>query len=462
MPTTRGRRSPRVVPTPVGATYYVSKEVGASDANAGTIGSPWSTLSKATSSAVQPGDTVLFRGGDTWTELFNSSQVGLGSRKITFGAYGTGKPTFVGATGAAYFPGAAYLVLQDIIFDSGGTYTNIYSGVLTDSGSRYLEFYRCEVKNFRRGFFFNNDNHHMTVDNCWVHNIGGSGIITGRVAVPANGVVAGQQEYATLTNNLIENTGLDSAAITADGACHGIYNDWRNATITGNTVTDYHNSGISNRYRDATIVKNAIDGNDRGLYGIAFHSYEVAGQQGTTMITYNKVRRFTTCGLYVSQNAGVSVPDTQENLTVANNTFYTATGIVGSGYVVVEKTSGFLRVKNNIGSGNGYRTLDVNYNPTGGYEESNNIWHTTVGTYRLRYNAVEYATIAAYQTASGQGASDLSADPSVNTTTLAITSGSNAYNAGTATVTGLAYTNDCTGLPYSYCGAAPDIGAYEV
>ncbi len=443
------------------ATYYVSKEAGASDANAGTIGSPWSTLSKATSGAVVAGDTVLFRGGDTWTEGFSTGQDGTSSLPITFGAYGTGKPIFQSATGPVYFIGATYLIFNDIIVQSTTDYTNIYNGILTDSGCHHLEFHRVEVRNVRRGFNFNNDNHHMTVDACYIHDIGGSGIITGRVNVPSGGVTAGQQEYATITNNVINNTGIDAAALANDGACHGIYNDWRNAIISGNTVFDFNNSGISNRYRDATIENNFIDGNNRGFFGIAFHSYEVAGQQGTTKMTFNRIKRFTTTGIYVSQNAGVSVPDTQENLIMASNTFFTNSGLVGSAYIAVEKTTGFLRVKNNIGTGNGYRTLDVNYNPTGGYQESNNIWYTT-GTYRIRYNGTDYASVAAYVTGSGQGAGDLSTNPIVDVIGLKIDSTSPAFNAGTASVTGLTYSNDCTGLLYSYCGTAPDIGAYEV
>ena len=48
------------------AEYYVS--AAGSDSNPGTLASPWQTLARANRATFRPGDRLLLRGGDTFTE----------------------------------------------------------------------------------------------------------------------------------------------------------------------------------------------------------------------------------------------------------------------------------------------------------------------------------------------------------------------------------------------------------
>lgn len=74
----------------LGSTYYVSSSTG-SDANSGTgSGAAWKTIAKVNGQRFQPGDSILFRRGDTWNESLVPSTSGVAGSPITFDAYGTG------------------------------------------------------------------------------------------------------------------------------------------------------------------------------------------------------------------------------------------------------------------------------------------------------------------------------------------------------------------------------------
>ena len=70
-----------------GSTYYVS--TSGSDGNNGqSTGAPFKTIGKVNGLALQPGDTVLFRCGDTWRgEMLRITRSGLAGSPITFGSY---------------------------------------------------------------------------------------------------------------------------------------------------------------------------------------------------------------------------------------------------------------------------------------------------------------------------------------------------------------------------------------
>jgi hypothetical protein len=71
-------------------TYYVDS-VGGEDTNAGTSSnSPWKTITKVNATMFKPGDSVLFKRGDTWKQTLVVPSSGTPALPITFGAYGSG------------------------------------------------------------------------------------------------------------------------------------------------------------------------------------------------------------------------------------------------------------------------------------------------------------------------------------------------------------------------------------
>jgi hypothetical protein len=78
--------------TAAGTTYYVSNSTG-NDSWLGTQTQPWKTLTKVSSLTFQPGDQILLKCGDTWSNqelILNGSSNIRTQGWITVGAYGTG------------------------------------------------------------------------------------------------------------------------------------------------------------------------------------------------------------------------------------------------------------------------------------------------------------------------------------------------------------------------------------
>lgn len=80
------------------ATYYVDYTLG-NDSWSGTLSAPdgegdgpWKTISKINSSqaVLSPGDSVLFKMGETWHDQLNINRSGTSGSTITYGAYGEG------------------------------------------------------------------------------------------------------------------------------------------------------------------------------------------------------------------------------------------------------------------------------------------------------------------------------------------------------------------------------------
>jgi hypothetical protein len=78
------------------ATYYVAQT--GSDAHDGRLPrTAWRTLDRVNAAAFKPGDSVLFRRGDTWRGSLRPRN-GAPGRPLTYGAFGRGaKPAFLGS-----------------------------------------------------------------------------------------------------------------------------------------------------------------------------------------------------------------------------------------------------------------------------------------------------------------------------------------------------------------------------
>ena len=77
-------------------TYYVSN-AGSDSNNGKSINESWQTLDKVNSASLRPGDTVLFKSGDSWYgQLVPKS--GSSSARITYGGYGTGNKPLIHAS----------------------------------------------------------------------------------------------------------------------------------------------------------------------------------------------------------------------------------------------------------------------------------------------------------------------------------------------------------------------------
>ena len=124
-------------------TYYVDATDG-DDTRAGTSeGTAWKTIGKVNSSAFLPGDSVVFKRGETWsgTTLTVPSSGSHGS-PITFGAYGSGALPVLTANDAVQrgilCQGKAHVDFEHLDIRAGRAY-----GI--DIQSSYVEIRDCRV-----------------------------------------------------------------------------------------------------------------------------------------------------------------------------------------------------------------------------------------------------------------------------------------------------------------------------
>lgn len=81
------------------ATYYVDATLGNNTNNGTSTTTPWQTLTKVNGTTFSPGDTILFKKGETFAGNIVVGQSGTNGNPITFGAYGEGNRPIINATG---------------------------------------------------------------------------------------------------------------------------------------------------------------------------------------------------------------------------------------------------------------------------------------------------------------------------------------------------------------------------
>ena len=80
------------------ATYYVDFTTGLDSDSGLTEALAWKTLVKVRGRTFQPGDSILFKRGETWTaENLTFLSSGTAAAPILYGAYGTGNRPVINA-----------------------------------------------------------------------------------------------------------------------------------------------------------------------------------------------------------------------------------------------------------------------------------------------------------------------------------------------------------------------------
>jgi parallel beta-helix repeat protein len=320
------------------------------DANAGTLASPYKTITKAASVATA-GDVISVRGG-TYSERVSIYSIGTANARITFRAY----------------PG------EKVILDGAAVPAN--KAVVTMSGTQYVDFSGFEVRNgpyigvlmweAKQTRVLNNDIHDMVRGGVWAgadapgicsdltvsgntihnnvlenqyHNMGGGGwagavvvSVTDRSEISGNriynndgeGIIAHRgNTFAIRDNEIFDNFSVElyvdnGRYVTAERNL--IYN-------TGNPryLRDgYRSSGISianetaanmNPSSDNTFVNNIVVGTRWGFY---YGNWESGGGLRNTKVVNNT--------FYGTTEALVEIEDDAHANNVIENNIFVSTG----------------------------------------------------------------------------------------------------------------------------------------
>ena len=313
------------------ATYYVS--VTGSDTNNGTSTStPWKTLSKVQGANLQPGDTVSFKRGDTFTGQMSILKSGTSGSPITFNAYGSGAaPKFIG-TGST---------INQLFYMNNRAYITFDGLEITDPTLSPTD--RTMLSKIQRGFYVDGTSNNIilrnlnmtlvgvaiflvggtnTVDNCTIGNL--------RMVVDTNdGSQPGNDDdYGA---NPIVLTSSDN--VITNNYFYDCYAHSFDYTIDGGGIEYYNRSTpINNNY----IAYNKFVKCD----GI----FEIVGNTNNNKFHYNK---FINTGSLLYFQSGF----THTNWEIYNNVFIENETPINAGNVRLVAGSfgaGAVKMRNNV------------------------------------------------------------------------------------------------------------------
>jgi Protein of unknown function (DUF1565) len=478
-------------PSP-GASYFVSTT--GKDSNAGTLNSPWQTISHA-ASVVSAGGTVYVRGGVYSERVVFKNSGSAKAGPITFMSY-PGETAIVDGTNVKLptAPGAGPSGLFQL--------TNV--NYITVQGFEIRNVISSKSSLFSAGLAIEGQCDHIEIRSNHIHDIsngkyGAHGLGVYGTSSPQgvtnlvidgnelNTLTLGQSEsltvngnvqYWTISNNIVhdsDNIGID--AIGFERTASTAYDQARNGSITGNLVYNINDN------KNAAYPKN--DNSADGIYvdggasiliegNIVHHSNigielasEHKGRNTSNIIARNNLVYLNTgpgfsLGGYSKKTGGT------DQCTVVNNTFFgNDTLMTGSGEVQFQYFP--AGVSNNIFENNILYTNKQNLlisNPFSSpiVKLDYNLYYTPSGkSPDWQWNKKDYSSLSQYQKASGGDSHSLFADPQfVNTTTpiLYVLSTSPAINAGSDLGPDIVGNTDVSGHPREQSSHI-DIGAYE-
>ena len=359
-------------------TYYVSSN--GNDRAAGTsLARAWQSLRRVNHAHLRPGDTVLFKGGDTFANglTFEPSASGTQADPITFGSYGSGPARFDNPNGNdVWIPSGRHdLVFENldftgrsVLFASDGSGSGTYRITIEHSTFHDTPLGALNIANYA--------DRDWTVTRSTFRHIGDSGIFIWGSNV-------------AITHSTITDTGWNNAL---DYAKHGLYIKGSGAVITDDVITNFSSDGVSLRSDNARVANDTIHG---GVVGVAY--FDFSRVVGRSQVTDNKIYGVNESFYFAGDPNAITGAPAHENFVIRGNLFK-ANGkinidLTGAEYSQIDLSQNTLR---------GAFQIAVNaYSPTkgGSYQEEQN---TIFGNGVFVWNSVELP-YAAYRKTSGLG-----------------------------------------------------------
>ncbi len=148
--------------TVLATTYYVDAASG-NDSNAGTSqGSAWRTVTKVINASLAPGDTVLFKRGQTFSGDVDLSEDGDSGAPITISSFGSGSPPVLSRV---TIRGDFYTV-ENLTIDNNKTAND----AVRVRGGKNAIFRHLEIKNGTKDGIDAADADNLLIENCQIHH----------------------------------------------------------------------------------------------------------------------------------------------------------------------------------------------------------------------------------------------------------------------------------------------------
>ena len=300
------------------ATWYVAPS--GNDANAGSLASPFRTITKA-ASRTAAGDVVQVRGG-VYNEVVKISSKGTASARITFRPY-SGEAAAIDGTGSAPDTNLVQFNGAEFVDFTGFEVRNATRLGICGYPAKSVRVLNNKIHgSHRNGIYFGSNSSDITIDGNEVYN----NVLENRLRNMSSGwgqaLAVNKTNGATITNNRVyRNYGEGIDFVVAD-----------NGVARGNEVYDNFSVGIYlDNARYMTIDRNFVystgdtsyyrNGEPASGIGIANENYTVTSPS-TGIVIKNNIVLNTKWGFYYG---AYDLGGGLKNTTVANNTFYQST-----------------------------------------------------------------------------------------------------------------------------------------
>ncbi len=337
-----------------GNTYYVSSSEGSDDNEGTSANQPWKTLQKVNSTTFSPGDTILFKRGDSWPESLIIPTSGAANGYITFAVYGQGeRPVFaprhtaeairidaksyvlvkgIHIKAEAHEKGiriagdAAYVIINNCLVEGHGSNTSTrgieFSAISDGKYPTFPTIMHCEVFNFREGIGGYAGLHEGgTITENYVHTttVQGTDLIRA-ISGDYEGLVIGKNELTNWKDDAIDLYGASNVivehnqiyapaeSLSKNGSGIGIKAGGVGPPQSAGNIIRYNKihdlNGTENGLYDGINTNNGNHGKIYGnlIYGVQGNAITVTGGHDFWKIYHNSTINAGKSGIYIGDN----------------------------------------------------------------------------------------------------------------------------------------------------------------
>lgn len=282
------------------ATYYVDATLGNNSNNGTSTSTPWQTLAKVSGTTFSPGDSILFKRGETFAGTLVVGQSGTNGNPITYSTYGTGDRPLINAAGINY--GVDIRTNKSYITVAGLTVQSAtLSQFVMSSNVSHIQITDCVVSGGNSGYYIFSTGTYSDI-------VISDSTATGYSGAGSAGVKLGSGTYTDITVDNV--TASSTTGINGFSLGTGLYS---NITILDSSFTNHTSAGINfgAGATTNTTIANTTSTNNVG-HGVSF-----VGQKSGIMLDEVTATNNGGRGISIVPSAGMSI----SGLTIDNSDF---------------------------------------------------------------------------------------------------------------------------------------------
>jgi len=213
--------------------FYIQEN--GNDKADGSVGHPWMTLIPVNALLLKPGDSVLLRGGQTFsgTLILGPIEGGNAAHRILVGSYGKGTATIQsGDSSAILIRQAHFIVVRNLHLAGAGRKTGNVKGGLVIANSDHIIVDKVDIEGFQKAGLLIHSSSDLSVLKVHAHENGAAGIEVGGVD--------GKKDcnHLYFAHCLVEDNPGDPTNLTNHSGNGIVVGNCRNVTIEYCTATN--------------------------------------------------------------------------------------------------------------------------------------------------------------------------------------------------------------------------------